>query len=93
MKDLKLCTDILLIVYISSIAFVPGGHRQFLIWFVDLIPMALMMIGFEPLIYTNLFVIVWCYSEKLKARMLMHVFHLAISFYLLTVGPEPLRVL
>ena len=87
MVDVKLCTELLLVMYLSSMALLPGGHKQFWIWFIQLIPFTLMMIGFEPLIYFNLSQ----YFSPFSIPSIPHISHLLICLYLLVIGPDLLR--
>lgn len=89
LKDLRLCVELLVIAYLSGLAFLPGGHRQFFIWFVQLIPLAFMMIGFEPLVYANWYALVWNFRHANRA--IGHILHILICLYLLTIGPDALR--
>ena len=89
-KDRKLGIELMIFSYMSGLAFLPGGHRQFFIWFVQLVPFCFMMIGFEPIIYFNLFKNTWDHSNHGSENEMgiMHLTLLALCFYLITVGPD-----
>lgn len=61
--DRNLCIELLVVTYIAGTCFVPGGHQQFFLWFIQLIPLQLMMIGFEPFVYFNWFKKVWPFEH------------------------------
>jgi len=90
MADHNLCVELLVITYIAGTCFVPGGHMQFFLWFIELIPLQFMMIGFEPLVYFNWFKAVWPFEHP--NTNMHHVTQLVLSFYLLTLGPAFLRI-
>ena len=46
-------------MYLSSMGLLPGCHRQFMLGVLEMIPMALVMAGFDPLIYLNVYNVVW----------------------------------
>ena len=80
-------------MYLASMGLLPGCHRQFMLGIFEMIPLALLMGGLDPFIYLNVYNTVWNTRGDKKEAFIRHVAHLLLSFYLLTVGPYPLRAL
>ena len=64
----------------------PGGHQQFQMWYWDLIPLALAMTGFPMWAMFKLYHDI--YPCRIHQPIVHHVFALALSAYLLTIGPN-----
>ena len=91
LKDFKKCIELLTIMYLSGLGLLPGGHRQFMLGIIEILPFTLVMAGLDPLIYLNVYRVIWCADVNLEAAFVRHIGHLALCFYLLTAGPLPLR--
>jgi hypothetical protein len=58
--------NIVIVLYLSGVNFVPGGHVQFQIWYLDLIPVAFMMTGINPILWYNVYSMLYpCNFSKL----------------------------
>ena len=86
--------NIVIVLYLSGVNFVPGGHVQFQIWYLDLIPVAFMMTGINPILWYNVYSMLYpCnFSQPLtngyKDNKTHHIVLLATIGWLLTVGPN-----
>jgi hypothetical protein len=73
--------EIMVVLFLVGVNFVPGGHQQFQLWYVELVPLALMMTGFSPILtfwlYTSL------YPCELAEREYHHLVLLFISMWLM----------
>ena len=76
----------MVICYIAGAQFVPGGHQQFQLWYWDLIPLAISMIGLPPLSFFKIFHDI--YPSRIIHPTIHHNFALLMSLWLLTVGPN-----
>ena len=85
--DVRFTCEVIVIQYMCGIVFMPGGHGQFQIWFIPLVPLLLGMIGVPYLLVfwiTNYF---YPYLPGMNPEH-HHKFLLAVCFWLLTVGPR-----
>ena len=54
-RNQKKVIELMVICYISGAQFVPGGHQQFQMWYWDLLPMAIEMLGLPQWITFKVF--------------------------------------
>ena len=47
--------ELMIIMYLAGVNFVPGGHQQFQLWYQDLLPIAIMMTGIPAVFTFSLF--------------------------------------
>lgn len=77
--------EIMIICYIAGAQFVPGGHQQFQMWYWDLIPIAIEMVGLPSAFTFKLYHDI--YPSRIVHPTIHHFFALILSFWLITVGP------
>ena len=77
--------ELLVVMYLAGVNFVPGGHQQFQLWYWDFIPIAIMMTGIPAALTFHLYQNI--YPCRLAHPNVQHIFAMTLSFYLLTVGP------
>jgi hypothetical protein len=77
--------EILLIGYICGVVFMPGANQQFQFWFIAIVPILLAMTG-VPLILT-FWIPNYLYPINGRDPRHQHYFVLALSIWLITVGP------
>jgi len=82
----KMGVELLLVSYVAGVCFVPGGHQQFQMWYWELIPIAIEMVGLPTAVTFKLFHDVW--PCRIRQPILHHNITLFISFWLMTVGPD-----
>ena len=83
-KSQRLAIELLMIAYLSGVQLVPGGHQQFQMWYWDLIPFAIEMVGLPSILTFKLFQDI--YPCDLTMPNTHHIFSIGLSAYLLTVG-------
>ena len=76
----------MLICYLAGAQFVPGGHQQFQMWYWDLLPMAIEMVGFPSALTFKLYHDIW--PCRIRDPIVHHTFSLILSLWLLTFGPD-----
>ena len=81
----------MMFLFLTGFGLLPGGHRQFMITIIEIIPFCLLMIGPDPIIYLNTYAYIWNMQVDGKYAYVRHLTHLALCFYLMTIGPNPLR--
>ena len=77
--------ELMIVMYLVGINFVPGGHQQFQLWYWDLLPIAIMMTGIPAAFTFALYHDI--YPCRLAHPNVQHIFAMALSFLLLTWGP------
>lgn len=85
----KKAIELLIISYIGGVQFVPGGHQQFQLWYWDLMPLAISMVGLPSFIHFKWFNDI--YPCRIIHPIVHHNFSLILAAYLLTFGPNFLR--
>ena len=86
LKDRRLLVELFVVCYMSGISWVPGGHIQFIIWFVDFVPLILGMTGLPELLFFKIYSDV--FPVHLDSRNIHHAILLIVTLWLLTVGPK-----
>lgn len=76
----------MVICYVTGAQFVPGGHQQFQMWYWDLLPMTIEMIGLPHWLTFKLFHDI--FPCRIGDPMVHHVFTLLLCFWLMTAGPD-----
>jgi len=75
-----------LVLLLSGVAFFPGGHKQFALWYIHLVPLAVSMIKIPGWVGAALFYFV--FEVNLEQYELSHMFLLAlVAVMIVTVGP------
>jgi len=80
----RLTLEVLAIGYISGIVLMPGAHGQFTFWFTCFVPLLVEMVGLPS------FMTFWIYAYFYPIQgdpKYQHIFLIAITLWLLTVGP------
>ena len=54
-KDRKLVIELVVVMLVGSAVFVPGGHMQFQIWYMQLIPFCLLLTRAHPILTFSLY--------------------------------------
>jgi len=85
LSQCRTAIELILVLYLSGSNFVPGGHMQFQLWYIDLIPFALLMTGIPPVFTYSIFQFV--YPSRIDDPNVHHLTTLGLSFFLLTIGP------
>ena len=80
--------ELLIVLYLAGLNFVPGGHQQFQLWYQDLIPLALMMTGLPAVFTYKLYNDI--YPSRIVHPNVHHMFSMALALFLLTIGPGTL---
>lgn len=84
LKNQRLGVELMLICYISALQFVPGGHFQFMMWYEELIPLFVEMIGLPPVLTFKFYHDV--FPCDLSQPTIHHAFGLMMSAWLLIFG-------
>lgn len=87
----KKAIELMVICYIAGAQFVPGGHQQFQMWYWDLLPLAIEMVGLPSVLTFKLFHDI--FPCRIVHPIVHHNFVLLLSFWLLTAGPDVYRKL
>ena len=82
----KKAIELLVICYIGGVQFVPGGHQQFQLWYWDLMPLAIEMVGFPSFVSFKWFNDI--FPCRIIHPIVHHTFSLVLAAYLLTFGPD-----
>ena len=85
-KDRRLVVELFIVCYLGGLCWVPGGHIQFMLWYMELIPLLFGMSGLPIFLYFKLYKDV--FPVNLENPNVHHVTVLAITGWLMTVGPS-----
>mmetsp|Transcript_1105 Transcript_1105/g.2032 ORF Transcript_1105/g.2032 Transcript_1105/m.2032 type:complete len:136 (+) Transcript_1105:2132-2539(+) len=90
-RKLRLAMEIFVVLLLAGINCVPGGHQQFQIWYMELIPLGFEMLGLPYALFYKLYYDV--YPCRIHDPNKHHHVLLALAIALLTVGPGTLEYL
>lgn len=76
------CIEIILILYVSACQFMPGGHENFQVWFVDMIPIIMVMTNLHPIFFFKLYMDVYP-GTLYQSDVLHHLLSLGLCGLLL----------
>lgn len=79
--------EVLLTCYIGGVVLIPGQHKQFQMWYLELLPLLVAISGIQPLLifaaYNNMFPANVVFEERVPHFLLL----VALITLMLTVGP------
>ena len=76
----------MLISFVSGIIMLPGANVQFQIWYLEILPILIGMIGFDILIYFKIYSNI--FPSRLHHINVHHVTLISICLYLILIGPK-----
>jgi hypothetical protein len=76
------CIEIMLILYVSACQLMPGGHENFQVWYVDLIPIVLFMTNLHPIFFFKIYMDIYP-GVLAQTDVLHHIFSLGLCALLL----------
>lgn len=82
----KLTFELVVVMLLGSLVFVPGGHAQFQLWYNDLIPFVLVFTDLNPLLYYAVYAQVFPWRGG--NQNIHHLTLMIIMAYNLTIGPK-----
>ena len=87
--DMQQALEIIIILFIANCQMMPGGHQNFQLWYIDLVPAAMLMTNMHPLFFFRVFqdfypgqLTPWPGTNQ-KSDAEHHIFSLMIVGYLL----------
>lgn len=82
----RVLLTLMMVCYLAGAQFVPGGHQQFQMWYWDLLPMMIEMVGLPSVLTFKLFHDI--YPCDIRAPAVHHYFSICLSMWLLFYGPD-----
>ena len=82
--------EIMFIMYVGSCQLMPGGHVNFQLWYIQLIPMLLFMSGLPPILLFKLYQDIYPGKLNQSNESTHHIMSLILmGFLLVYVGEMP----
>lgn len=88
LSQLRTTVDVLVVQWMAGTVLMPGAHGQFQHWYVTLVPLYLSMVGLPALATFWIPLCLYpCYDGRIYDASVQHILLLAVTVYLLIIGP------